>query len=94
VRPSLSSDLVNEFPSLADTPDKREIDFANNLPSRAFSQDGQGRPLEVLFRFEQRQRQGPGNRLLISQAKWLGLTAADMFVPASGNRKPFLRRKV
>jgi len=71
-----------------------EIDSAFQLPGLEFLR--MAKDAHLKFSFGSNSGSGParGIDFCIDRAKALGLTAADMFVPAQGNRKPFLRRKL
>jgi len=71
-----------------------EIDSAYNLPSPAFLR--MAKDAHLKFSFGSNSGSGPARAIdfCIAQARSLGLTPADMFVPAKRNRKPFMRRKV
>lgn len=69
-----------------------EIDSHFQLPSLEFLH--MAKDARLKFSFGSNSGSGPvrGIEFSIDRAKALGLTAADMFVPAPGNRKPFVRR--
>jgi histidinol phosphatase-like PHP family hydrolase len=71
-----------------------EIDSAFHLPSLEFLR--MAKDAHLKFSFGSNSGSGParGIDFCIERAKAVGLTTADMFMPARGNRKPFLRRKV
>jgi len=71
-----------------------EIDSAYHIPSMAFLR--MAKDARLKFSFGSNSGSGPARSIdfCIERAKALGLTAADMFVPARGNHKPFRRRKV
>jgi len=70
-----------------------EIDSAFHIPSLAFLR--MAKDAHLRFSFGSNSGSGParGIDFCIERAKAMGLTAADIFTPAKGNRKPFLRRK-
>jgi histidinol phosphatase-like PHP family hydrolase len=71
-----------------------EIDSAYLIPRTPFLQMAKAARLK--FSFGSNSGSGPakGIDFCIETAKTLGLTAADMFVPAERKRKPFARRKL
>ncbi|HTQ54777.1 MAG TPA: hypothetical protein VMI94_09975 [Bryobacteraceae bacterium] len=71
-----------------------EIDSHFKLPSLDFLR--MAKEAHLKFSFGSNSGSGParGIDFCIEQAKALGLTAADMFMPAQGKRRPYLRRKV
>ena len=71
-----------------------EIDAAFHIPGTPFLQMAKAAGLK--FSFGSNSGSGPARAIdyCIEQAKKLQLRAADMFVPARGNRKPFARRKL
>jgi histidinol phosphatase-like PHP family hydrolase len=71
-----------------------EIDSAYHIPGMPFLE--MAKDAHLKFSFGSNSGSGPARAIdyCIEQAKKLKLTAADMFVPARGNRKPFARRKL
>jgi histidinol phosphatase-like PHP family hydrolase len=70
-----------------------EIDSDFLIPSVAFLR--MAKDARLKFSFGSNSGSGPARSIdfCIERAKAVGLTAANMFVPARGNRKPFARRK-
>ncbi len=70
-----------------------EIDSAYHLPSMEFLR--MAKDARLKFSFGSNSGSGParGIDFCIERAQALGLQAADMFVPARGRRRPYLRRK-
>jgi histidinol phosphatase-like PHP family hydrolase len=71
-----------------------EIDSAFHIPRMPFLQMAKSARLK--FSFGSNSGSGPAKAIdfCLETARSLGLTAADMFVPAARNRKPFARRKL
>jgi histidinol phosphatase-like PHP family hydrolase len=71
-----------------------EIDSAFHIPSLAFLR--MAKDAHLKFSFGSNSGSGPARSIdfCIERAKAIGLTAADIFTPAKGNRKPFARRRV